>query len=508
MEQGRYTEYRLLGPDGTHIATHVRRDLPDGEKSMWWRLPDGSRGLGGLPAAELPLYGAQSAASWAAGPVFVVEGEKAAEALMRRGLHAVGTVTGASGTPGHRALAILRHREVRLWPDNDEVGQHHMERLAERLAGVATSVSFVEWAAAPEHGDAADFLVGHSADDVLALPVRGPADAVAPGANAAEGSGPRVYTVRELAELPSADEEYIVGEGILTRGGKALLYGKSGSGKTTLLDFLSGSLATGTPFLGQYEVDRPRRVLVVQGELSLPEMASHAQQLVAAGFGSDQLLFARMTDLKLPAGEETLRALVAAHRAEILALDPWYRLFSGESSNAFEQVGLVFDVCDRFLEEALVEAVIVVHHANVTGQRTAGSWIFEGWPSTILRLEPLEGVPDQRILQFEKIRAPGSTLQGLRLQIRLGEDGYLPVIPEPAKGAEAGPTLAVLVVREAGGQLRRQDLLAGLMAKARVQQRAANKYLGAAVQRKLLRRLQAGREVLYQTVEPEEAGRA
>ena len=76
---------------------------------------------------------------------------------------------------------------------------------------------------------------------------------------------PTVYTVGALAELPSADELYIIGDGILTVGGKLLLYAKSGAGKTTLLDFLAGPLSTGRPFLGRYPVDRPLRVLIVQG---------------------------------------------------------------------------------------------------------------------------------------------------------------------------------------------------------------------------------------------------
>ncbi|MFV2063698.1 MAG: hypothetical protein ACC726_09310, partial [Chloroflexota bacterium] len=42
---GRYTHYRLVTVDGTHVATHVRHDGPDGKKRMWWRSPDGSSGL-------------------------------------------------------------------------------------------------------------------------------------------------------------------------------------------------------------------------------------------------------------------------------------------------------------------------------------------------------------------------------------------------------------------------------------------------------------------------------
>ena len=319
-----------------------------------------------------------------------------------------------------------------------------------------------------------------------------------------DGDEPTVWTVRELAERPSAEEEYIVADGILTRGGKLLIYAKSGAGKTTILDFLAGPLATGLPFLGRYAIDRPRRVIVVQGELSLPEMASHAQQLVAAGFDDDRLMFTRMIDLRLPKGEAALRALIADHRVEIVALDPWYRLFSGESSDKPEQVGVVFDVCDRLLEDGLVEAVIVVHHANVAGMRTAGSWLFEGWPSTILRLETVAGVPSQRILTFEKIRAPSSSLLGERLTIALGDAGYLPVAAaEPP--AEAGPTLAVLIVREAGGQLHRRELLNRLMPRAQCKERAAAKYLGRAVQAGALRSVPDGAQAVYQVVEKVES---
>ena len=308
---------------------------------------------------------------------------------------------------------------------------------------------------------------------------------------------PPAWSVNELAELPGAEEEAIIADGILTRGGKLLLYARSGAGKTTLLDFLLGPLATGRPFLGRYAVDRPRRVLGIQGELSLPEMSSHAQQLVGAGYATDCLRFARMTDLKLPKGEADLRRLIERERAEIVALDPWYRLFAGESSDKAEQVGVVFDVCDRLLEAGTLEAAIIVHHANVSGLRTSGSWVFEGWPSTILRLETVPGVLNHRILTFEKIRAPSSTLLGERVPIALGDAGYATVEPD-REPVGAGETLAALVVRQAGGQLRRPDLIARLMGRANVKDRAANKYLGVAVQKGLLRKVQDGNSVIYQ----------
>ena len=161
------TRYQIRDASGTLVAIHCRQDGPDG-KRMWWEQPDGSRGLGGLPLADLPLYGIERLTG--SGTAVVVEGEKAAEALLSIGVQAVGTVTGAAATPGPEALAELTGRYVDLWPDNDPVGRAHMERIGTGLAGIAAAVSMIDWTDAPAHGDAADYVAaGGTRKDVEAL---------------------------------------------------------------------------------------------------------------------------------------------------------------------------------------------------------------------------------------------------------------------------------------------------------------------------------------------------
>ncbi len=66
---------------------HVRLDHLDGRKSYVWRGVDGSRGLGGVSLADLPLYGTERLDDADVGCVAVVtEGEKACDALMGYGL--------------------------------------------------------------------------------------------------------------------------------------------------------------------------------------------------------------------------------------------------------------------------------------------------------------------------------------------------------------------------------------------------------------------------------------
>src|SRR5207249_787948 len=89
--------------------------------------------------------------------VVVTEGEKAADATAAGGWPAIGTVCGAAAAPGPHVIALLAQFDVVLWPDHDDVGRRHMNRLGRALeaAGVA-ALYVVRWPDAPEHGDAAD----------------------------------------------------------------------------------------------------------------------------------------------------------------------------------------------------------------------------------------------------------------------------------------------------------------------------------------------------------------
>jgi putative DNA primase/helicase len=131
------TRYQIRDAGGALVAVHCRQDGLDG-KRMWWEQPDGTSGLGGLALTDLPLYGIERLDGFPT--VIVTEGEKAAEALLSIGVQAVGTVTGASATPGPAALAELTGRYAIPWSDNDGVGRSHMDRVGAGLVGIGDRV--------------------------------------------------------------------------------------------------------------------------------------------------------------------------------------------------------------------------------------------------------------------------------------------------------------------------------------------------------------------------------
>ena len=155
----RLTRYEVRGVNGDLIAVHVRRDGPKGKK-MWWEQPDGTKELNGMPVSELPLFGSEDLAALPDGTqIIVTEGEPARDALRVIGISAVGTVTGAGGTPGNDALRSLVRLNPVLWADNDELGHPHMNRIAARLSALGCStVVIVDWPEAPLKGDAVQAL--------------------------------------------------------------------------------------------------------------------------------------------------------------------------------------------------------------------------------------------------------------------------------------------------------------------------------------------------------------
>ena len=151
-------------------ATHKRLEKAGEHKRITWEK-DGKETLDGLPTATLPLYGLEYLTPDAT-DILVNEGEKKTDALLALGLTALGTVTGAQGTPSVETLRPLAQHQGRIFlcRDNDQTGRGHMARIAARLKRLGKVPYIVDWPGVPEKGDAYDFIkAGHTAGDVRAV---------------------------------------------------------------------------------------------------------------------------------------------------------------------------------------------------------------------------------------------------------------------------------------------------------------------------------------------------
>lgn len=170
------TDYVYRGSDRQTLAVKVRIDRPTGKNISWRRSSNGQAGPSGLNGAQirdLPLYRLpELLAADPADPVVFTEGEKACEAARALGAVSVTNPGGAGQSDFGDSLAPLAGRAVYLWADNDPPGRALMDRIADRLDGIAAAVYRLDVPGLPEKGDAADFT--GTAVDLADLITRAP----------------------------------------------------------------------------------------------------------------------------------------------------------------------------------------------------------------------------------------------------------------------------------------------------------------------------------------------
>ena len=389
------TRYSIRDESGTTVAIHGRRDLPDGTKAVWWETPDGRKGLGGVPAAELPLFGIESLNG--AKGVVLTEGEKARNALDNIGVPAVGTVTGASSTPSDNSLRSLLGKSVLLWPDSDDEGHQHMRRIAERLKALGhDDVRFVDWDGAQPKDDAYDFIAaGHTIEDVRRLASVATTEMLS-DATTTEVPSERIikfHTARDVAAITPEAINWImkpwVAEGSITE-----VDAKIKIGKTDWLSHATRQVLDGSPFMGEPTTKTSAVYLSEQPPRSFRETLRRADLL-----GRDDLhiLFWHDTaGVDWPAIVEAAVSKANDVGAKLLVIDTLPQ-FAGMRGDAENNAGAALEAMEPLQTAASVHglAVVIVRHerkgGGEVGDSARGSSAFGGSVDVVVSLRRADG---------------------------------------------------------------------------------------------------------------------
>jgi len=380
-EKATITEYLVKDTAGAVVAVHVREDLPGGGKKFRWRLPDGTLGLGGRPVSSLPLYGSERLRDLAPDePVVIVEGEKGASALVAAGIPAVGTVTGASGTPGDEALRPLLGRTVYLWPDADEPGRRHMDRIGAALLRLGhRDVRVIMWQGAPASGDAADLLSLEGAVDELhmlldeARPFKA---AEAPGAQLIVASRrqlfaplatllanptPRRWLVKDLVEWPST----------------LLIFGPSGSGKSFVGVDLAAATACGGEWMAKAVTPGPVYYVAGEGHRGLLRRFQAWQTRHGTTIPEHRLFLSTVPiELSIPGAAEVeaeifRRTQETGEAPALIVIDTLARALPADADENTAKDMMGFIKAADGLKERFGCVVAVIHHSGVADDKRA-----------------------------------------------------------------------------------------------------------------------------------------
>ena len=148
-----------------------RQRKPDGKGGWIWSLGDTKTLLYNLP--EIVSADPKE-------PVWIVEGEKDADALNNHG-HLATTCPMGAGKWREHYNEYLRGRRVIVCPDNDKAGMEHLRTVAGHLEGIASEIKAVNWrgidSEAPQGYDISEHIAkGHPLDTIIET-LTTPADA-------------------------------------------------------------------------------------------------------------------------------------------------------------------------------------------------------------------------------------------------------------------------------------------------------------------------------------------
>ena len=300
-------------------------------------------------------------------------------------------------------------------------------------------------------------------------------------------------TVVSLAQLleqqPPTPPPSLVEPGLLPAQGIWFVGGEPKVGKSLLVANLALALAAGSNRIG-FPIPAPRRVLVCQFELSLPQFVSRLL-VMRRGLGpaADHhlLVDTRATGHLLSAPQGLNHFIVAAQAAaaEVIVLDPLYSTHDQDENDTRAMAAL----CQALLRlrDATRAAVIVVHHVRKSitreeiGSAFRGSSALHAVGDTYMLLtRPSPQLPTLELrFQFRYSAPQPPRLLKLDPQtLWFSSTASAPVAPTPRHKVEPADVTQALTTR--GGQLRYSELRQKIMQQTECSKRTAQLAISAA----------------------------
>ena len=152
--------YVYTDQDYNPLFTKTRYVKNDGAKAYAFSHIYNGRKINTMPPFPkgTPLYNLHRLAKYPNKTVYLVEGEKCVEALTQ--LKLLGTTSGGASSDEKADWQPLVGRHVIVWPDNDEPGKAHMQRVTQKLMSLGAQVSQldIDRLNLPSKGDICDWL--------------------------------------------------------------------------------------------------------------------------------------------------------------------------------------------------------------------------------------------------------------------------------------------------------------------------------------------------------------
>lgn len=403
---------------GKLIACIYRYDTAGGKEFRPWDV--GSRSM--KAPDPRPLYNQPQILT--ANQVVLVEGEKAADALIRLGVIASTAMNGANAPVVKTDWGPLKDKHVLVWPDNDEAGIEYARKASEAIANAgASSVAVLHIPdGKPDKWDAYDAI--EDGLDVWSFVKNAERTVVK------DETPIPMHSLGELLADTSPMPDDLIAPRVLTPGGMIVFGGAPKVGKSDFLLSWLTHMAAGEPFL-ELTPSRPLRVFYLQAEVQYHYLRERIQSMglpdrVSRRAANNLLVTPQLrlvlNDQGVEQVIEALQRAAAQGGVDILVIDPIRNVFDGgpEGNSENDNNAMLFFLRERVeqLRDAVnpLAGIILAHHTKKISKKQveedpflalSGAGSLRGYYTTGMLLYRPDETRTDRTLVFELRNGPG-----------------------------------------------------------------------------------------------------
>jgi hypothetical protein len=426
-------EWLYRNEDGDTLFTKRRYKTSDAKGKTYsiHRVDAQGKRIAGLKDTRIVPYQLPELldAKTAGRAIYLVEGEKAADALVSIGAIATTSHTGAGSWPDE-ITQYFAGANIVVIPDNDEPGRAYARRAISRLLPVVKSIRYLDLDLMVEGDDAYEWVYHAKgtrkelADMAKQAPVITKEMAVTDSEQSIETTQteteafnptPQLLNIEAWDTIKDEPVRWII-ENVLPEKGFAALYGPPGSYKSFIALDIAEAVATGRQWMGN-QVTNPGAVLYIAGEghggigarIKACKINHQTQD------GAEIYVIRYQLNLRSSADDfnllmQSIDDLIERTGIELrlVQIDTLARAFGGGNENDSQDMGAFIHNAGR-LQRKLDCALMVLHHSGkdaTKGLRGHSSLL--GAVDTQLELQKIvtddlkQGVAGQGILTISK----------------------------------------------------------------------------------------------------------
>jgi hypothetical protein len=336
-------------------------------KDFRQRRPDDKGGwINNMEGVEALPYALPSLLANKNRAIYIVEGEKCADRLIREGKLAT-TNHGGANNWKPEINKWFKDRLVVVLPDNDEAGQRHADRVCHNLVGIAAEIRRIDLPGLKEKGDIVDWLdIGNSVQDLRKLvDAAAPLGAVdEPGEVEPEVSADvfETYSIMQIRGLPPV--EWTI-DGVIPQNSFSVMYGEPGAGKSFLALDMALSVAHNQSWHGRAVWGGA--VLYIAGE-GVGGLGKRIKAWQAYhGVLCDAPLFVLPTAVRMREDDEVEKLMRTIDGLGVdfscVFIDTVARALLGGDENSATDMGMFVNACDA-VKNHTKAAVVGIHHSG------------------------------------------------------------------------------------------------------------------------------------------------